>query len=135
MVSICTTNYNRGKYIGQAIESCMMQKTNFQFDMIICDNCSTDNTVEVIESYIQKYPGKIKLLKADKNYGLMLNFIKSIEAGTGKYIADCDGDDYWTDESKLQKQVDFLEANPDFVIGNTVMFVYLDIDETRAPLS
>lgn len=116
MVSICTTTYNRGKYIGQAIESCMMQKTNFQFDMIICDNCSTDNTVAVIESYIQKYPGKIKLLKADKNYGLMINYIKSIEAGTGKYIADCDGDDYWTDEYKLQKQVDFLESNPDFVM-------------------
>jgi glycosyltransferase involved in cell wall biosynthesis len=72
--------------------------------------------VEVIESYIQRYPGKIKLIKADKNYGLMINYIKSIEAGTGKYIADCDGDDYWIDEYKLQKQVDFLEANPDFVM-------------------
>lgn len=124
LVSICTTTYNRGKYIGQAIESCMMQKTNFPFEMIISDNCSTDNTLEVIEVYIQKYPDKITLLKADKNYGLMVNYIKSIESGTGKYIADCDGDDYWTDEYKLQKQVDFLEANPDFVMcftNNTLL--------------
>lgn len=116
LVSICTTTYNRGKFIGETIESCMKQKTNFPFEMVICDNCSTDNTVEVIDSFIKKYPGKIKLLKADKNYGLMINYIKSIESGTGKYIADCDGDDYWTDENKLQKQIDFLEANPDFVM-------------------
>jgi len=116
LVSICTTTYNREKYIGEAIESCMMQKTNFPFEMVISDNCSTDKTVEIIESYIQKFPDKIRLLKSDKNYGLMLNYIKSIEAGTGKYIADCDGDDYWIDEYKLQKQVDFLEANPDYVM-------------------
>ena len=124
LVSICTTTYNREKYIGEAIESCMMQKTNFPFEMVISDNCSTDKTVEIIESYIQKFPGKIRLLKSDKNYGLMLNYIKSIEAGTGKYIADCDGDDYWTDENKLQMQVDFLEANPDFVMcftNNTLL--------------
>ncbi len=116
IVSICTTTYNREKFIGQAIESCMMQKTNFPFEIIISDNYSTDKTVEIVESYIQKYPKTIKLLKADKNYGLMINYIKSIEAATGKYIADCDGDDYWIDEYKLQKQVDFLESNPDFVM-------------------
>ncbi len=116
LVSICTTTYNREKFIGQAIESCMMQKTNFPFDMVICDNCSEDKTVEIIEEYIKKYPGKITLLKSDKNYGLMANYIKSIQSGTGKYIADCDGDDYWIDEYKLQKQADFLEANPDFVL-------------------
>ena len=122
-VSICTTTYNREKFIAEAIESCMMQKTNFSFEMVICDNCSTDKTVEVIEEYIAKYPGKIRLLKADKNYGLMLNYIKSIEAGTGKYIADCDGDDYWIDEFKLQKQVDFLEANPDYVMCFTNSYI------------
>lgn len=115
-VSICTTTYNREKYIGEAIESCMMQKTTFPYEMIISDNCSTDKTVEKIEFYIKKYPNKIKLLKSDKNYELMINYIKSIEACTGKYIADCDGDDYWTDELKLQKQVDFLEANPDYIL-------------------
>lgn len=116
LVSICTTTYNREKYIGQAIESCMSQITTFPFDMVICDNCSEDKTVEIIEEYIQKYPDKIKLLKADRNYGLMVNYQKSLESGTGKYIADCDGDDYWIDPYKLQKQVDFLEANPDFVL-------------------
>jgi glycosyltransferase involved in cell wall biosynthesis len=114
MVSICSTTYNLEKYIAEAIESWLIQKTNFDFEIIICDDCSKDNTTKIIESYIEKYPGKIRLLIADKNQGMMPNFIWSLESAEGKYIAVCDGDDYWIDENKLQMQIDFLEANPEF---------------------
>jgi glycosyltransferase involved in cell wall biosynthesis len=113
-VTIISTTYNREKYIGEAIQSWLMQKTNFSFNIIISDNCSTDNTIDIIKKYQASNHGKITLLKSDKNYGMMHNFFKVVEAANGKYIANCDGDDYWIDEYKLQKQFDFLEKNPDF---------------------
>lgn len=126
LVSICTTAYNRSKYIAQAIDSFLMQKTNFNFEIVISDNCSTDNTVEIVEAYIEKYPDKIRLFKSDKNYGLLINYIKSISVAKGKYIATCDSDDYWTDEYKIQKQVDFMEQNPDFIMCFTNTMLLID---------
>ncbi len=114
MVSVCSTTYNLEKYIAEAIDSWLAQKTNFEFEIVICDDCSNDNTTKIVESYIEKYPDKIRLLKAERNQGMMPNFIWSLESATGKYIAVCDGDDYWIDDNKLQLQIDFLEANPDF---------------------
>lgn len=113
-ITITSTTYNREKYIGEAIESWLMQKTTYSYHILIRDNCSTDATVKVINHYIEKYPGKITLVVSDKNRGMMDNFFKVLEMATGKYVANCDGDDYWIDEHKLQKQADFLEANPDF---------------------
>jgi glycosyltransferase involved in cell wall biosynthesis len=114
MVSICSTTYNLEKYIAQAIESWLAQKTNFDFEIVICDDGSVDNTTNIIGNYIEKYPTKIRLLIAEKNQGMMPNFIWSLESARGKYIAVCDGDDYWIDDNKLQMQIDFLEANPQF---------------------
>lgn len=114
LVTICSTTHNREKYIGEAIESWMMQKTNFPVSIIISDNCSTDNTVGVIRVYMEKYPGRITLQTSDRDRGMMVNFFGVLKSANGKYVANCDGDDYWTDEYKLQKQADFLEANPDF---------------------
>ncbi|ADY51388.1 glycosyl transferase family 2 [Pseudopedobacter saltans DSM 12145] len=116
MVSICCITYNQEKYIGHAIESFLMQKTNFKYEVIIGDDCSTDRTCEIMESYCQMHPNKIKLLKNVQNLGGTKNQVKVIREAKGKYIAICDGDDYWTDPLKLQKQVDFMEANPDCVI-------------------
>jgi glycosyltransferase involved in cell wall biosynthesis len=114
MVSVSMVTYNHEKYIVQAIEGVLMQRTTFPVELIIGEDCSTDNTRKICLEYKAKYSDKIKLLLPEKNLGMMQNNIATLQACTGKYIALCEGDDYWTDPYKLQKQVDFLEANPDF---------------------
>jgi len=111
MVSVCMITYNHEKYIAQAIDGVLMQQTSFPFELIIGEDCSTDNTRKICEEYKAKYPDKIQLLLPDSNLGMKQNFISTLQACTSKYIAVCEGDDYWTDPCKLQKQVDFLEAN------------------------
>jgi glycosyltransferase involved in cell wall biosynthesis len=114
VVSICMITYNHEKYIAQAIDSVLMQKSNFDYEIVIGEDCSTDRTREIVLEYKVKHPDKIKLLLQDKNVGMMPNFIETLRACTGKYIAILEGDDYWTDTYKLQKQVDFLEINSDY---------------------
>jgi len=116
MVSVCCTTYNHKQFIAQTIESFLMQQTNFQFEIVVGDDCSTDGTSAVLETFKKKYPTKIKVLSPPKNMGAHYNTIKTANTCKGKYIALCDGDDYWTDPYKLQKQVDFLEQNPEYVI-------------------
>lgn len=116
MVSICCITYNHEKFLAQAIESFMMQKTNFQFDIVIGDDYSTDGTLSVMEHYRQIYPDKIKVISSEKDKGIVSNIIGCTALCKGKYIALCEGDDFWTDPYKLQKQVDFLEKNLDYVI-------------------
>ncbi len=121
--------YNHEKFIREAIESVLSQKTNFTFELVIADDCSKDSTRQICVEYKEKYPDRIKLLLPEKNLGMMPNFINTLQACDGKYIALCEGDDYWTDENKLQKQVDFLENNQDFVscFHNVVEFVTKDV--------
>ncbi|MFT4222179.1 MAG: glycosyltransferase [Dysgonomonas sp.] len=116
LVSVSMITYNHEKFIAEAIEGVVMQKTNFPFELVIGEDCSTDNTRAICLEYQKKYPDIIRLRLPEKNQGMMLNWINNIESGQGKYIALCDGDDYWTDPYKLQKQVDFMEANPDFAL-------------------
>ena len=115
-VSVFMMAYNHEKYISEAIDGVLMQKTNFDFDIVIGEDCSTDNTRQIVLDYQQQYPGKVKLLLHEKNIGAMANQMAVFNACKGKYIAMCEGDDYWTDPYKLQKQVDFLEANEDYSI-------------------
>ncbi len=115
-VSVCTVTYNHEKYITQCIESVLMQITNFDIEIIIGEDCSIDNTRAIIESYRKKYPNVIKPIYHDKNVGAIRNsFEFCIPKCSGQYIAALEGDDYWTDPDKLQKQVAFLEANPDYI--------------------
>jgi glycosyltransferase involved in cell wall biosynthesis len=116
MVSILCITYNHEKFIAEAIRSFLIQKTNFKFEIIIGDDCSTDKTQSIIKFYSETYPGRIKLIASPTNLGTHKNLINCISHCKGKYIALCEGDDYWTKEYKLQKQVDFLESNADFVI-------------------
>ena len=118
-VSVFMLAYNHEKYIAEAIESVLMQKTNFDFEIVIGEDYSTDNTRQIILGYQKKYPGKFKLLLHEKNIGAMANQMAVFGACTGKYIAMCEGDDYWTDPLKLQKQVDFLEANEKVIAIST----------------
>lgn len=114
IVSVLAMTYNHELYIAQALEGILMQKTNFDFDIVVGEDCSTDNTRKIVLEYADKYPGKFKLLLHEHNIGAIANQIAVIKSCTGKYIAICEGDDYWTDPLKLQKQVDFLEANNDY---------------------
>ncbi|MAB57136.1 MAG: hypothetical protein CL524_06250 [Aequorivita sp.] len=112
MVSVFCMVYNQEQYISQAIEGFLMQKATFNSVMVIGEDCSTDGSRNIILEYAKKYPGKFKLLLNDKNIGAHKNQEKVLKNCTGKYIAMCEGDDYWTDPLKLQKQVGFMEANP-----------------------
>ncbi|MFV5686297.1 glycosyltransferase [Flavobacterium sp. GB2R13] len=121
-VSVFILTYNQEQFIAQTIESILMQKTNFSFQLVIGEDCSTDATRVICEKYAIDYGDKIKLLPSQgKNIGLIANYIRTIKACDGNYIAICDGDDYWIDEHKLQKQVDFLESNPEYSIVHTAV--------------
>ncbi|MFC5283210.1 glycosyltransferase family 2 protein [Pedobacter alpinus] len=119
MVSVCMITYNHEKFIQEAIEGVLMQETTFDFELIIANDCSTDRTHDVIEELIQSHPKGylIRYFNHETNLGMMPNAFFALEKCDGKYIANCEGDDYWTDPSKLQKQVDFLEVNKDYIIS------------------
>lgn len=115
MVSIDCITYNHEDYIAEAIESFLCQKTDFEFEILIHDDASTDKTAEIIKRYETKYPKLIKPIYQTENQyskGATLGLFNE-ERAKGKYIAVCEGDDYWTDPYKLQKQVDFMEAHPE----------------------
>lgn len=114
LVSITCSTFNHEKFIAQAIEGFLMQQTNFDFEIIIGDDCSTDNNRQIILDYYEQNKDKIRLRFAKTNLRTLglKNSQGNYAAARGKYIALCEGDDYWTDPYKLQKQVDFLEANP-----------------------
>jgi len=116
MVSVCMITYNHEKYILEAINGVLMQETDFEIEFIIANDASTDATNGVISNLIKSYEGsiKIKYFHHPKNKGMMKNFIFALEECSGKYIALCEGDDYWTDPLKLQKQVVFLEGNQEY---------------------
>lgn len=116
LLSICCTAYNLEKYIAKAIDSFLEQRTNFRFEIIIGEDCSKDSTREIISAYCREYPELIQMVISDENVGIIRNFNRILEKAKGKYIAICDGDDFWSDPLKLQKQVDFLENNEDYVM-------------------
>ena len=112
LVTIASTSYNMETYIGEALDSWLAQETSFPVEILISDDGSTDKTCNVIRGYMDQHPN-IRLISSG-HIGKMPNFIRSLKESKGKYVALCDGDDYWIDAKKLQKQFDFMEANPDF---------------------
>ncbi|MDP4201301.1 MAG: glycosyltransferase [Bacteroidota bacterium] len=114
LVSIDIITYNHEKYISDAIEGVLQQNVNFEYEIVICDDCSTDNTRNILIDYQQRYPSLITLRLNKSNQGLKVNYFENKIACRGKYIAICEGDDYWTDPLKLQKQVDFMEQHPEY---------------------
>lgn len=116
MVSIVCATYNHEKYIEDAIESFLMQQTSFKYEIIIHDDASTDNTTNIIKRYSEKYPDLIHTIIQEENqYSKKISYIEKymVPMAKGKYIAICEGDDYWTDSCKLQKQVEILEKHPE----------------------
>lgn len=128
-VSIVCISYNQEKYIAQALDSFVSQKTDFDFEAIITDDCSTDSTSKIINEYAKKYPNIIKTVLRKKNIGVQANFVDALKRATGDYIALCEGDDFWTDEHKLQRQVDFLDRNDDYSLCFHPVSVIYDKNE------
>ncbi|MBR4800624.1 MAG: glycosyltransferase [Clostridia bacterium] len=138
MVSIGMTVYNQEDYVAQAIESILAQKVNFDYEIVIADDCSTDRTREIVIDYAKRYPRKIRLILQSKNVGLKAQSAMLRKICNGIYRTHLEGDDYWLTTDKLQKQVDFLETHRDYIAvtgkiktvdeeGNDCDFPYGDI--------
>lgn len=112
--SIVSISYNQEKYIEKAINSFLFQNTNFNYEIIIADDSSSDRTTSIISSYAEENRGKIIPILRTKNIGIQKNLKDALQRAKGDYIALCEGDDFWTDKTKLQQQVDFLEKNEDY---------------------
>jgi glycosyltransferase involved in cell wall biosynthesis len=111
LVSINMLTYNHGSYIVQAIEGVLSQKTDFSFELVIGEDCSTDETKNIVRDYQEKYPEIIRIITSDNNVGMKKNFLRCAKESKGKYIAFCEGDDFWHYENKLQIQAEYLQEN------------------------
>lgn len=122
---ICVT-YNQKDFIRDALDSFLMQKTNFKFEVLVGDDSSTDGTGEIVAEYAKKYPDIIKYIKRETNMGCLANFMDLCERADAKYVSFCDGDDYWTNENKLQRQFDFMEENRQYNVCSHLTKVEAD---------
>ena len=124
LVSVCVQTYQHVRYIKQCLDGILMQKTNFDFEILLGEDASIDGTREICKEYAKKFPDRIRLFLHHRENNIAIGgsptgrfiLMTNLFTTRGKYIALCEGDDYWTDPYKLQKQVDFLESNPDYVI-------------------
>src|SRR5436190_14839819 len=111
-VSVLLMTYNHERFIGQAIESVLAQETDFPFELVIGEDCSTDGTRRICESFAASDPERVRLLPSPRNLGLLANYMRTWEACRGDFIATVDGDDFWLSPEKLATQVSALESNP-----------------------
>lgn len=134
LVSICCITYNHEKYIADALDSFLMQETSFPFEIIVHDDASTDKTSEIIAKYEKEYPGIVKPIyqkenKHSQGKNPLRDFVLPLVKG--KYIATCEGDDFWIDRKKIQKQVELLENNQDYIMCFHKVKV---VDTSKKPL-
>ena len=141
-VSIIVLSYNHALYIGETLQSLIDQNVEFEYEILVGDDCSSDNSRTIISQYYERFPEKIRKIFPETNLGPNANYLNCFKSTKGKYIAFCEGDDYWIDDNKLQKQVDFLEQNSQyggvstnsrwfFQNGNTFKDIVLDEGEIR----
>jgi glycosyltransferase involved in cell wall biosynthesis len=127
LVTVQCITFNHRKYLAQALDSFLMQRTTFGYEVIVHDDCSTDGTTDILRDYASKYPDIIKPIYEDENQwkktGMKPVFARMTEMSRGKYIAYCEGDDFWQDPYKLQKQVDAMERCDDATICYTAFQV------------
>lgn len=113
VLSVLLITYNHERYLRETLDTVLSQETDFEFEIVVGEDCSTDDTRRILNEYHDRYPGMFRLLYREKNFGRpTLNVYETAMACRGKYIATLEGDDYWTDKRKLKKAVDFLEENP-----------------------
>ena len=113
MLSVLVCTYNQEKYLAQALDSILMQKCNEPFEILIGDDCSTDNTGKIAEDYQSRFSEIIRVIQPEKNMGASQNMVRLAKVAKGDFLSICDGDDYWLREDVLQKQLDVFRANPD----------------------
>ena len=123
VVSVVVLAYNVERYLPRALESILMQRSPFPYEIVVGEDCSTDGTRKILISYAKREPHRFKLIFRERNIGMVPNFLDALNACAGTFVAVCDGDDYWTDPEKLRKQVDFLESHP----GHGVVFTDADV--------
>jgi len=119
LASVHIITYNHRPYIAQAIEGALQQQTSFPFEIVIGEDCSTDGTRQIVFDYQRQYPQTIRVVTSEHNVGVRANAVRAYDACRGKYVAFCDGDDYWQNPHKLQLQVDFLETHPGYSLVHT----------------
>lgn len=132
-VAICMLTYNHENYIEQAIQGVLMQRCNFNYLLVIGDDASKDNTVSIAKKYELNHPEKIKVFDHKENIGMMPNFIFVLDKCQAEFVSICEGDDYWTDPYKLQKQVDFLQAHPQYAIAAHNCNMYFEDTKESIP--
>lgn len=128
-VSVSIVTYNHEKFIAKALDSVLMQRTTFDYEIVIGEDCSTDTTRAILLDYQKRHPGIFSLLLNDKNLGGQKNIEQTMQACRSEYVAVLDGDDYWTSPDKLQKQVDFLDSHPECsACFHDVLIIHADGD-------
>jgi glycosyltransferase involved in cell wall biosynthesis len=133
-VSVLMIAYNVEKYIEEALRSVLMQEVDFRYEIVIGEDCSTDNTRDILQEFARRHEDRIRLILRERNLGMNRNFFSTYAECEGKFIALLDGDDYWTSPQKLQKQVDFLERHPEYsVCFHNADVVYEDDSEPPHP--
>lgn len=115
LVSVIVPTYGHENYIKQALDSILMQEVNFDYEILVGEDCSPDNTRKILKEYEKLHPNKFVMIYRDKNMGARKNSQDLLHRAKGKYLASLEGDDFWTDSNKLQRQVDFLEKNPEVI--------------------
>lgn len=132
LVSVWMIAYNHEKFITEAIESILMQDVDFDYEIVVGEDNSTDSTAAILSKYEEQYPGKFRVRNNKVNMGISPNMIMTLNECEGTYVALLEGDDYWVEKNKLQKQVDFLENNQDFSMAcNSSSEVYEDGTEFK----
>ena len=135
LISVIILTYNHEDFIAKAIEGVYMQNTNIPIELIVSNDCSSDNTDLIIQDLIKRCPNNIdfKYYKHEKNIGATPNFYWALKQTTGQYLSFCEGDDYWNDPEKLQSQYDFLETHPDYsMCFHQVENVFLEENSTKS---
>lgn len=124
-ISVVVITYNQAHCIDRALRSVLAQRGDFALELIVANDASTDSTLLHVRKWEQLFPDKVKVINHEKNVGFQRNYLSAIRAATGKYLCMCDADDYWTDESKLRRQMDYMESHPECaVVFHRIVNVY-----------
>ena len=124
LISVIVCTYNQERTIARTLDSILLQQCHIPYEIIVGEDCSTDNTLSICQAYAEKYPNIIRLIANKANKGIIDNYFDCLLACQGKWIADCAGDDFWTDPQKLEKEVAILEAHPEVTLVHTDWLCY-----------
>lgn len=133
IISVVVLTYNQQETIARALDGILMQKCSVPFEILIGDDCSTDNTLNICEEYKKRFPDIIRLIANKKNKGVVDNYFDCLLECRGKYIADCAGDDFWIDDRKLEKEVIILENDNSVTLVHTNWFCYNEKTKEQVP--